>query len=164
MSADEAVEQAGEAARARKRLERTRVEMVRAYAETTGCRRRFLLGYFGEPYEAPCGSCDVCEAAAGDAPVADGTPLAGRADAKSPRSADVAGGAGGAGDGRAPDTAGSPFGAGARVRHREWGDGSVLSEEGDRVTVLFDTMGYRTLSLPAVAGGDLLSVLERPGG
>ncbi|MGI5479548.1 RecQ family ATP-dependent DNA helicase [Streptomyces lavendofoliae] len=164
VSADEAVEQAGEAARARKRLERTRVEMVRAYAETTGCRRRFLLGYFGEPYEAPCGSCDACEAAAGDAPAADGTPVTGRAADGSPGSADIAGDGGGDGDGPAPDTAGSPFGAGVRVRHREWGDGSVLSEEDDRVTVLFDTMGYRTLSLPAVADGDLLSVLERPGG
>ncbi|MEU0667516.1 ATP-dependent DNA helicase RecQ [Streptomyces lavendulocolor] len=141
VSADEAVEQAGEAARARRRLERTRVEMVRAYAETTGCRRRFLLGYFGEPYDAPCGNCDVCEEAA-----ADGS------------------GGGDVTDGGAPPDAGggSPFGAGARVRHREWGDGTVLSEEGDRVTVLFDTMGYRTLSLPAVSDGDLLSVLDGP--
>ena len=30
------------------RLIRSRIEMMRGYAETTGCRRQFLLGYFGE--------------------------------------------------------------------------------------------------------------------
>ncbi|MBJ6617623.1 DUF3553 domain-containing protein [Streptomyces sp. DHE17-7] len=36
----------------------------------------------------------------------------------------------------------------------EWGDGTVLSEDGDRITVLFDEAGYRTLSLETVAGRD----------
>lgn len=32
------------------------------YCETTGCRRRFLLTYFGEAYpEERCGGCDRCE-------------------------------------------------------------------------------------------------------
>ncbi|NLB00260.1 MAG: DNA helicase RecQ [Methanomicrobiales archaeon] len=32
------------------------------YCETTGCRRKFLLAYFGEPYpEERCGACDRCE-------------------------------------------------------------------------------------------------------
>ncbi|WP_306433305.1 RecQ family zinc-binding domain-containing protein [Streptomyces canarius] len=31
------------------------MDTARAYAETTGCRRHFLLGHFGEAYEAPCG-------------------------------------------------------------------------------------------------------------
>ncbi|PFG38918.1 ATP-dependent DNA helicase RecQ [Georgenia soli] len=44
----------------RERIERSRVEMVRGYAETQGCRRQFLLGYFGEPHEGSCGACDVC--------------------------------------------------------------------------------------------------------
>jgi len=31
------------------------------YCENTGCRRRFLLGYFGESFsEENCGSCDTC--------------------------------------------------------------------------------------------------------
>jgi ATP-dependent DNA helicase RecQ len=33
------------------------------YCETTGCRRKFLLEYFGEAYpEERCGGCDRCEA------------------------------------------------------------------------------------------------------
>jgi ATP-dependent DNA helicase RecQ len=46
----------------RERFERSRVEMMRSYAEHDGCRRAFLLGYFGEPFEPPCGACDVCDA------------------------------------------------------------------------------------------------------
>lgn len=39
-------------------VERTRVEMMRRYAEHTGCRRSFLLSYFGQSYPGPCGRCD----------------------------------------------------------------------------------------------------------
>ena len=42
--ADAAIEHA----EARRRLERSRLEMMRGYAETTGCRRQFVLAYFGE--------------------------------------------------------------------------------------------------------------------
>ncbi|CAL9347252.1 ATP-dependent DNA helicase RecQ [Streptomyces sp. enrichment culture] len=137
---DEAAEQAGRAAEAHRRTDRSRVDMARAYAETTGCRRRFLLGYFGEEYRAPCGGCDVCEA----------------------REAEGAGGAGGGEEAERPrHPAASAFPVGARVRHGEWGEGSVLSEDGDRITVLFDRAGYRTLSLEALSGrDDLLAVVE----
>ena len=39
-------------------IERTRLEMMRRYAEHTGCRRSFLLSYFGQDYPGPCGNCD----------------------------------------------------------------------------------------------------------
>ncbi len=39
-------------------VERSRLEMMRRYAETDGCRRSFLLTYFGQDYPGPCGACD----------------------------------------------------------------------------------------------------------
>ena len=39
---------------------------------TRSCRRQMLLGYFGEPYDPPCGKCDNCENGAVD----DGAPAA----------------------------------------------------------------------------------------
>jgi ATP-dependent DNA helicase RecQ len=57
----EAVEHAAEAEEHRQAFDRSRVEMMRAYAEGDGCRRAFLLGYFGEAYDPPCGNCDVCD-------------------------------------------------------------------------------------------------------
>jgi ATP-dependent DNA helicase RecQ len=57
-------------------IERTRLTMMRRYAEHTGCRRSFLLTYFGQDYPGPCGNCDNDfahpEPAPGDAPFAVG--------------------------------------------------------------------------------------------
>jgi ATP-dependent DNA helicase RecQ len=39
-------------------IERSRLEMMGRYAEHTGCRRSFLLTYFGQDYRGPCGRCD----------------------------------------------------------------------------------------------------------
>jgi ATP-dependent DNA helicase RecQ len=46
-------------------VERSRLEMMRRYAEHTGCRRSFLLSYFGQDYRGPCGNCDNDEARVG---------------------------------------------------------------------------------------------------
>ena len=46
----------------------------------------------------------------------------------------------------------------SRVRHAEWGDGIVMREEDDRLTVLFNQEGYRTLSLSAVRDNNLLTL------
>lgn len=54
----QAVEAAEEA---RKDFESTRVEMMRNYAETRGCRTRFVLTYFGETFDGACGRCDNCK-------------------------------------------------------------------------------------------------------
>ncbi len=57
-------------------IERTRLTMMRRYAEHTGCRRSFLLTYFGQDYPGPCGNCDNDfahpEPAPGDVPFAVG--------------------------------------------------------------------------------------------
>ena len=113
---------------------RSRIEMMRGYAETTDCRRRLLLGYFGEQVVDPCGHCDNCEA---------GTA----------RAADPAG-----------DAAAAEEGLESRstVRHPEWGDGVVMSTEPDRVTVLFAEHGYKTLSLDAVRENYLLEPSAGP--
>jgi ATP-dependent DNA helicase RecQ len=58
----ETVRAAAEAEEMRRSFDRSRVDMMRAYAETDECRRGFILSYFGEPFEPPCGACDNCEA------------------------------------------------------------------------------------------------------
>ncbi|WP_299166801.1 ATP-dependent DNA helicase RecQ [uncultured Arthrobacter sp.] len=45
----------------RQEMDRSRVEMARQYAEQRGCRRKFLLGYFGEERECLCDACDNCD-------------------------------------------------------------------------------------------------------
>ncbi|SFA70955.1 RecQ family ATP-dependent DNA helicase [Cellulomonas marina] len=42
-------------------LERSRVELVRTYTDTTDCRRRLLLELLGEEHPHPCGRCDSCD-------------------------------------------------------------------------------------------------------
>ena len=122
----EAVERAGEAEEHRQEFDRSRVEMIRAYAETDGCRRAFILGYFGEGYDPPCGNCDVCEQR---------------------------------GDEVAQDEAeNGPFRVGVRVRHDEWGTGTVGQVEDGQVTVVFDTVGYKTLGVEIVVERGLLEV------
>jgi ATP-dependent DNA helicase RecQ len=69
-SAD-AIRAAAEAEEKRRAFDRSRVDMMRGYAEADGCRREFILSYFGEPFAPPCGNCDNCEAGRSDAPPAD---------------------------------------------------------------------------------------------
>ena len=59
---EHAVQRAAEAEEQRHAFDRSRVEMMRAYAEHAGCRRGFILSYFGEEFEVPCGNCDNCDA------------------------------------------------------------------------------------------------------
>jgi ATP-dependent DNA helicase RecQ len=105
----------------RREWERSRVEMMRAYAEHEHCRRVFVLSYFGEPASEPCGHCDNCEA----------------------------------GRGRAEEGA-KPFAVGTSVRHADWGKGVVQRYDGDRVVILFEAVGYRTLSVELVTERGLL--------
>jgi ATP-dependent DNA helicase RecQ len=42
-------------------LDRSRVELVRTYADTTDCRRRVLLELLGEHRRDICGACDSCD-------------------------------------------------------------------------------------------------------
>jgi ATP-dependent DNA helicase RecQ len=51
---------ASESDEERKRAERARLDALLGWCETTRCRRRALLAYFGEETEGACGNCDVC--------------------------------------------------------------------------------------------------------
>jgi ATP-dependent DNA helicase RecQ len=122
----QAVERAMEIAEEHRRLELSRVEMMREYAETSDCRRQFLLGYFGERLDGRCGHCDTCQAGtASDRPPADRDAAA--------------------------------FPPGSLVEHRKLGPGVVMRLEHDRLTVLFEQTGYKTLSLETVRRRGLLS-------
>jgi ATP-dependent DNA helicase RecQ len=54
-------------------------------------------------------------------------------------------------------TSAEPYPVHSTVRHGEWGQGMVLQYEGDRMTVLFDDVGYKTLSVPVVVEQRLLA-------
>jgi ATP-dependent DNA helicase RecQ len=118
-----AAERAADVAESHRKVEQSRVEMMRGYAETRGCRRQYLLSYFGEHLGEPCRHCDTCD---------DGT-----ADEQ-------------------PSPESSPYPLLSKVRHSEWGDGTVMRYEGDRIVVLFEEVGYRTLGLDVVTERALL--------
>jgi ATP-dependent DNA helicase RecQ len=124
---DKAVAEAMEFDESRRRVDDSRIDMMRGYAEATGCRRRYLLEYFGEPCPRSCENCDNCV----DGSVEPAVETA---------------------------TAGTPFPVHSEVIHASWGSGTVMSEEPDRITVLFEETGYKTLSLEAVQRDSLLTL------
>ena len=98
----------------KKSYDQSKLAMMLQYAETTSCRRRFILNYFGEDYDVPnCGACDNCLRGTSGAT------------ASGYRIADI-------------------------VFHPKWGQGTVERTEKDLVTVLFPTVGYKTLLASAV--------------
>jgi ATP-dependent DNA helicase RecQ len=54
-------------------------------------------------------------------------------------------------------TSAEPYPVHSTVRHADWGAGMVLRYEADRMTVLFDDVGYKTLSVPVVVEQRLLT-------
>jgi len=43
-----------------RRIEAHKLQAMVGFAESLTCRRRVLLGYFGESLESNCGNCDIC--------------------------------------------------------------------------------------------------------
>jgi ATP-dependent DNA helicase RecQ len=119
----DAAREAASAEEERRSFERSRVEMMRAYAERRGCRREFILGYFGEDFEPPCGNCDNCDR---------GLPA---------------------------DSEPSGFTTGQRVEHEDWGEGTVTAAGDGQITVVFDSVGYKTLAEAVVEERGLLRAL-----
>jgi ATP-dependent DNA helicase RecQ len=126
----EAADRAIEEAASRQRIEHSRAQLMQEYAETTRCRRQFLLGYFGEQLDEPCGNCDTCESGSAQRW--------------------MEGHAAGAEEAFPPSS---------RVAHESWGAGTVMHSDADRLTVFFDDEGYKVLSLEAVRDGGLLQLL-----
>jgi len=46
--------------RDQRRIEIHKLNSMIGFAEALTCRRRVLLGYFGEHLQEPCGNCDIC--------------------------------------------------------------------------------------------------------
>ena len=65
-----------------------------------------------------------------------------------------------AGHGAGEVTARQVFPVESLVIHSVWGPGRVMRHEGDRIIVLFDTVGYRTLDVDLVIANGILSLAE----
>lgn len=103
----------------KKSYDQSKLAMMLQYAETTSCRRRFILNYFGEDFNAVnCGACDSCLRAVR-------------------RGVDAQAATGG-------------FKIADVVSHSKFGVGTVERAERDLVTVLFPSVGYKTLLASAV--------------
>ncbi len=127
VSAARAAEDAAEAQAHHVAFEQSRLDMMRGYAETQGCRRAYLLSYFGEAFTPPCGHCDQCLARPDEV-----------LDAQDAQ---------------------RPFPVGSAVTHRSFGRGLVVRYEAEKVTVLFDELGYQTLALGIALDNGLLTAL-----
>ena len=112
----------------KKSYDQSKLAMMLQYAETTSCRRKFILNYFGEDYDyVTCGACDNCLRA---------------------RPATVT-------RGEMPKTPALNGASGYRIAdivfHPKFGQGTVERAEKDLVTVLFPSVGYKTLLASAVS-------------
>ena len=128
--ADAQLEAAG---RRRQAVLGSRIDSMRHYAETTSCRRRELLGYFGEALHMDCGNCDN-DSRASLRPET-------RATTRGPH-----------------DDSPAALVVGAVVTHRLWGNGTVLSEDDHELVVSFESVGYRHLTRAALTNGLLTPV------
>ncbi|MCG7418142.1 RecQ family ATP-dependent DNA helicase [Microbacterium sp. ACRRU] len=127
-SAGDAVAAVRERDEAEERIRASRIEIMRGYSETVRCRRRALLEYFGVDAPEHCGSCDRCDASAAE-----------------PVTADAA----------VTTAAGEGIRIDAVVEHHEWGTGTVMAVESDRLTVFFPDHGYKVLARAAFERGIL---------
>ena len=131
---DEAARLAAERAVKQREYQALRLEKMQAYAELLDCRREYLLRYFGEEdVKIPCGYCDNCKRP------------------KTDQNAEPAKDAGS--KSRESD---GPFQPHTRVVHEQLGNGVVEKCEGDKIEILFDEHGRKTLSATYVVERGLL--------
>jgi ATP-dependent DNA helicase RecQ len=128
---DQVVEAVREHEDAQQRIRESRIAVMRSYAEAVRCRRIALLEYFGVEAPDACGACDRCDAGgiiddASEGPASAGTASDGHDDEL-----------------RAEDA----------VQHAQWGAGTVVSVESDRMTVFFEEQGYKVVAREALDRG-----------
>lgn len=116
----------------RQAYERSRLEMMRGYADLRDCRRRYVLNYFGEEPERP--QCDRCD---NDV----------RAAVPGHRTCQTSI--------QAPGDAAPLVAVGEHVSHAAWGGGTVQRVEDDTITVLFEQAGYKKLARTVLDHPDL---------
>ncbi len=105
----------------KKSYDQSKLAMMLQYAETRGCRRRFILNYFGENFlPESCGQCDNCLRVA--------TATAKKVDSRVTSGYSIA----------------------DIVTHPKFGQGTVERAEKDLITVLFPSVGYKTLLASSV--------------
>ncbi len=75
------------------------------------------MNYFGESLENPCDHCDNCEAGI----VEDNPPTTAEANGK------------------------HPFAMKSRINHSKYGEGTVMRYDDEKIVILFDTAGYKSL-------------------
>jgi ATP-dependent DNA helicase RecQ len=128
----QAAAQAVEIDEAHQNFEKSRLEMMQGYAEARGCLRQYLLNYFGEEFEPGDRGCsNVCCTNCERANLRNKE----QEEEESPR----------------------PFPLHARVVHSTLGGGQVMRYEADKMVVLFDETGYKTLGIEVIMENGLLA-------
>lgn len=105
---------------------RSRLEMMRGYAEVRDCRRKYLLNYFGQALDQPCGFCDNCMAGV-----------------------------------VSQDESDQPYPLNSRVVHQFWGEGTVMRYEAEKMVILFDQIGYKTLDVEFVKLRNMVKSIDQ---
>jgi ATP-dependent DNA helicase RecQ len=103
-----------------------RVDLMRDYAQTTECRRQYILNYFGEITDEICNHCDNCNAG-----------LSQQRRREEQRDE-------------------HPFRVKARVVHKKYGTGIIMRYDGESVVVAFDEAGPKELNTKFVIDHALL--------
>ena len=115
----------------KKSYDQSKLSMMLQYAEVVSCRRRFILNYFGEDFETTnCGKCDNCLRSA------------------MTRATDLPAVGASTGGYKIADI----------VTHPKFGTGTVERAEKDLVTVLFPSVGYKTLLATAVSRAEAAKI------